>query len=200
VITAQLAVRERLRGQRICARTDDPEQLAQVAFMLIDVTVAVLLRAGEEAGRTEGEARADAIRWLEAQAAHTEIELLESGAVFSQNRRPYRDIRGLAEDEMTQPLGMGVTSVTISAPDPRGLAASYSRMLGWPIAVEEPPRTRVAVWVAVHRHAAPSKADRLRALVQLESIGTPTPRAANAAQLVRAGRPVAGSGLGRRSW
>jgi len=35
---------------------------------------------------------------------------------------------------------MDVTSVTISAPDPRGLAAFYARMLGWPVAVEEPAR------------------------------------------------------------
>jgi catechol 2,3-dioxygenase-like lactoylglutathione lyase family enzyme len=35
---------------------------------------------------------------------------------------------------------MDVTSVTVGAPDPRGLAAFYSRMLGWPIAVEEPAR------------------------------------------------------------
>jgi hypothetical protein len=83
VITALEAVRERLRGQRICARTDDPEALARVAFMLIDVAVAVLLRQGQEAGLTEGEARAAAIVWAEAQAARMEVELLESGAVFS---------------------------------------------------------------------------------------------------------------------
>jgi len=83
VITALRAVRERLRGQRISARADDPEALARVAFMLIDITVAVMLRERQEAGRTEDEARADAIEWLEAQVAHTEIELLESGAVFN---------------------------------------------------------------------------------------------------------------------
>jgi catechol 2,3-dioxygenase-like lactoylglutathione lyase family enzyme len=38
---------------------------------------------------------------------------------------------------MTQPPRMDVTAVTIGAPDPRGLAAFYSRLLGWPIAVEE---------------------------------------------------------------
>jgi len=83
VITALRAVRERLRGQRISARADDPEALARVAFMLIDITVAVMLRERQEAGRTEDEARADAIEWLETQVAHTEIELLESGAVFN---------------------------------------------------------------------------------------------------------------------
>lgn len=41
---------------------------------------------------------------------------------------------------MSQPPRMDVTSVTIGAPDPRALAAFYSRMLGWPIAVEEPAR------------------------------------------------------------
>jgi len=82
-ITALRAVRERLRGQRISARADDPEALARVAFMLIDITVAVMLRERQEAGRTEDEARADAIEWLEAQVAHTEIEILESGAVFN---------------------------------------------------------------------------------------------------------------------
>jgi hypothetical protein len=82
-ITALRAVRERLRGQRISARTDDPQALAQAAFMLIDITVAVMLAERQEAGRTEDEARADAVEWLDAQLAHTEIELLESGAVFN---------------------------------------------------------------------------------------------------------------------
>ena len=41
---------------------------------------------------------------------------------------------------MTQPPRMDVTSVTISAPDPRGLAAFYAGMLGWPVAAEEPAR------------------------------------------------------------
>jgi hypothetical protein len=83
VITVLGAVRERLRGQRISARTDDPEALARVAFMLIDIAVAVLLRQYQEAGFTEGEAHAAAIGWAEAQAAHMEIQLLESGAVFN---------------------------------------------------------------------------------------------------------------------
>jgi hypothetical protein len=83
VITALGAVRERLRGQRISARTDDPEALARAAFMLIDIAVAVLLRRWQEAGLTEGEARVAAIGWVEAQAALMEIELLESGAVFN---------------------------------------------------------------------------------------------------------------------
>jgi hypothetical protein len=83
VITALRAVRERLRGQRICARTNDPDELARAAFMLIDITVAVLLQEGQAAGRTEDQARAAAIRWLETQAGHAEIALLESGAVFN---------------------------------------------------------------------------------------------------------------------
>ena len=83
VITALGAVRERLRGHRICARTDDPEALARLLFMLIDIAVAVLLRQGQEAGRTEYEARADAIEWVSAQLARMEIELLESGAVYN---------------------------------------------------------------------------------------------------------------------
>jgi hypothetical protein len=82
-ITALTAVRERLRGQRISARTDDPDALARVAFMLIDLAAAVLLRQCQEAGRTEDEARADAIHCMDGQAAHMEIELLESGAVFN---------------------------------------------------------------------------------------------------------------------
>ena len=86
VITALRAVRQRLRGQRISARTDDPEALARVAFMLIDITGAVMLAARLEAGRAEDEARAEAIEWLDAQAAHAEIELLESGAVFNPAR------------------------------------------------------------------------------------------------------------------
>src|SRR5690349_5324159 len=83
VLTALRAVRERLCGQRICARTDNPEALARVVFMLVDITVAVLLRERQEAGRTEDEARADAITWLDAQAACAEMDLLESGAVFN---------------------------------------------------------------------------------------------------------------------
>ncbi len=82
-ITALRAVRERLRGQRISARTDDPEALARAVFMLIDITVAVMLAQRQEAGRTEDEARAEAIEWLDAQTANAEIELLESGAVFN---------------------------------------------------------------------------------------------------------------------
>jgi catechol 2,3-dioxygenase-like lactoylglutathione lyase family enzyme len=41
---------------------------------------------------------------------------------------------------MTRPPRMDITSVTISAPAPRELAAFYARMLGWPVAVEEPAR------------------------------------------------------------
>jgi hypothetical protein len=82
-ITALTAVRERLRGRCISARTDDPEALARVSFMLIDIAAAVLLRQCQEAGRTEDEARADAIAWVAAQVDHMEIELLESGAVFN---------------------------------------------------------------------------------------------------------------------
>jgi len=44
VITALGAVRERLCGQRISARTDDPEELARTVFMLSDIAVVVLLR------------------------------------------------------------------------------------------------------------------------------------------------------------
>ena len=44
------------------------------------------------------------------------------------------------EDEMNQPPGMDVTSVTVGAPDPRELAAFYARMLGWPVAASEPGR------------------------------------------------------------
>src|SRR6185312_324512 len=40
---------------------------------------------------------------------------------------------------MSQPL-LRVTSVTIAAPDPRSLAAFYSRLLGWPVSVTEPAR------------------------------------------------------------
>jgi hypothetical protein len=83
VITTLAAVRERLRGQCISTRTDDPEALARAVFVLIDIAVAVLVRHWQEAGLTEGEARAAAIGWAEAQAAHMEIELLESGAVFN---------------------------------------------------------------------------------------------------------------------
>lgn len=35
---------------------------------------------------------------------------------------------------------MRVTSVTISAPDPRALAAFYRELLGWRLTAEEPPR------------------------------------------------------------
>jgi hypothetical protein len=82
-IMALAAVRERLRGQRISARTDDPEALARLVFMLIDIAVAVLLRQRQDAGRTEHEARADAIEWVSAHVARMEIELLESGAVYN---------------------------------------------------------------------------------------------------------------------
>lgn len=39
--------------------------------------------------------------------------------------------------------GLTLTTVNISAPDPGALARFYERLLGWPIAVEEPD------WVAV---------------------------------------------------
>ena len=35
---------------------------------------------------------------------------------------------------------MRVTSVNISAPDPRALAAFYSKLLGWPVTSSEPAR------------------------------------------------------------
>lgn len=41
---------------------------------------------------------------------------------------------------MNQPPRMDVSALTISAPAPRELASFYARMLGWPIAVEEPAR------------------------------------------------------------
>ena len=41
---------------------------------------------------------------------------------------------------MNQPPRMDVTSLTVGAPDPRVLAAFYSRMLGWTVAAEEPGR------------------------------------------------------------
>jgi len=41
---------------------------------------------------------------------------------------------------MTTPPPMAVTSVTIGAPDPRALAAFYSRLLGWPVTTSEPGR------------------------------------------------------------
>lgn len=40
---------------------------------------------------------------------------------------------------MGRPPVMEVSSVTISAPSPRGLAAFYARMLGWPVVDEDPP-------------------------------------------------------------
>jgi catechol 2,3-dioxygenase-like lactoylglutathione lyase family enzyme len=40
---------------------------------------------------------------------------------------------------MDQPL-LRVTSVSIAAPDPRELAAFYSRLLGWRVASTDPPR------------------------------------------------------------
>jgi hypothetical protein len=82
-ITALAAMRERLRGQRISARTDDPQALARVTLMLIDIAVVVLLRQYRMDGRAEDEARADAIDWVAAQVGYMEIELLESGAVFN---------------------------------------------------------------------------------------------------------------------
>ena len=97
VLTALRAVRERLRGQRISARTDDPQALARVVFMLIDITVAVMLAERLEAGRTEEEARAEAMEWLDAQAAHTEIELLDSGIVFN----PAASVLGMGHLEQT---------------------------------------------------------------------------------------------------
>ena len=41
---------------------------------------------------------------------------------------------------MTAQPAMAVTSVTISAPDPRELAAFYARMLGWTVVQEYPAR------------------------------------------------------------
>ena len=57
--------------------------MARVVFQLIDIAVAVMLAERREAGRTEEEARAEAVEWLDAQAAHTEIELLDSGVVLN---------------------------------------------------------------------------------------------------------------------
>jgi hypothetical protein len=53
--------------------------------------------------------------------------------------------------------------------------------------------TRVAVWGAVHRRAAPSKADRSRTLVQLEPIQTAAIRAANAGKVGRSRSRAGGS-------
>ena len=36
------------------------------------------------------------------------------------------------------PAGIRLTAVTLSAPDPARLARFYSRLLGWPISLEEP--------------------------------------------------------------
>ncbi len=41
---------------------------------------------------------------------------------------------------MPRPSFIEATSLTIGAPDPRGLAAFYARLLGWPVAHEDPPR------------------------------------------------------------
>jgi catechol 2,3-dioxygenase-like lactoylglutathione lyase family enzyme len=41
---------------------------------------------------------------------------------------------------MTRRPAMSVTAVTISAPDPRALAAFYMRLLGWNLTAEDPPR------------------------------------------------------------
>ena len=38
-------------------------------------------------------------------------------------------------------LRLNVAAVTIAAPDPRALAAFYARVLGWPVAREEGPRS-----------------------------------------------------------
>ena len=78
-------------------RTDDPQALTRVVFTLIDITVAVMLAERLEAGRTEEEARAEAIEWLDAQAAHTEIELLDSGVVFN----PAASVLGTGHLEQT---------------------------------------------------------------------------------------------------
>jgi catechol 2,3-dioxygenase-like lactoylglutathione lyase family enzyme len=40
---------------------------------------------------------------------------------------------------MTRP-SIEVTSVTVSTPNPRELAAFYQRLLGWTVTAEEPPR------------------------------------------------------------
>jgi catechol 2,3-dioxygenase-like lactoylglutathione lyase family enzyme len=39
-----------------------------------------------------------------------------------------------------EPPKLMVTSVTISAPDPRALAAFYARLLGWPVTASDGPR------------------------------------------------------------
>ena len=66
---------------------------------------------------------------------------------------------------------------------------------------------RVAVWVAVHRCAVPSEADRSGTLVQLELIRTAVSRAANAVgppprllplRIEVAGLPSAGAGTSSR--
>ena len=58
----------------------------------------------------------------------------------------------------TQPA-MAVTSVTISAPAPRELAAFYARMLGWSVVQEYPARPGEppeAGWAQVGRRRAAS--------------------------------------------
>jgi catechol 2,3-dioxygenase-like lactoylglutathione lyase family enzyme len=41
---------------------------------------------------------------------------------------------------LSQRPRLDVAALTISAPDPRELAGFYARLLGWPVAVEEPPQ------------------------------------------------------------
>lgn len=51
----------------------------------------------------------------------------------------FRGRRNYPHEVVSRPV-MQVTSVTIGAPDPRALAAFYARLLGWPVAHEDPPR------------------------------------------------------------
>lgn len=56
-------------------------------------------------------------------------------------------------------LTIEVTSVTITTPDPRALAAFYSRLLGTPVTTEEGPRPgepATAGWAQIRPPAGPS--------------------------------------------
>ncbi len=81
MITACVALREKLLGWGIAAHLQDSDGLARVLFIVMDIAQAVMLR--EDGVETEDEARELAIGWLNERIEGAAVRLAESGAVFN---------------------------------------------------------------------------------------------------------------------
>jgi hypothetical protein len=70
----------RHRGANI--KMDDPRAVLSLIVQLTRITTTAVLAVGRETGRTEDEARGDALAWLAEQTTACELELLDSGRVY----------------------------------------------------------------------------------------------------------------------